>query len=121
MAKTKEQFFTDTCTLVLSKPAKGSGGDKFSATWEHIENDKERFIYVPQNHSRGDTNKQTLILHVQTVEHTEEDAILFELFKKAKGNGDDRYHHFDESVWKGDIYLPKEFRSEGNSVWIVVG
>lgn len=98
------------------------GGDKYAVTWDNINNDRDRFFYIPQNHSRdAGKPKQTIILTVQTTEPSEEDEtpwMSFTLVKQAKGSGDDRYHNEDAEVWKGDIYLPKELRLQ--QVWVKV-
>lgn len=126
MQRTKaSQSFTSTCALSLSQRAKSSGGDKYIATWSSVDNDKDRAIYVPQAYSRftPGTPADTLSILVQTEEPDELDMdmgwIVFTLVKRAKGSGDDRYTAAEEEAWKGDIYLPKEFRGRGQGkVWL---
>lgn len=97
-------------SLSLVKPAKGSGGDKYKVEWEGINNDRERFFYVPQNYSRNeDGPKQHLSMIIQS--ELLEEGIEFKLYKEAKSNGDDRYRCENQEKWKGDIYIPRSLRS----------
>jgi hypothetical protein len=111
---------SDSFTLTLSKPAKSSGGDKYSARWPAC--DRDRSFYIPQHYSRpiAGTSKpsQNLSLQVNTRERSEDGYIRFSLVKHAKGSGDDRYTSGNDDVWKGDIYLPKQFRNDHNAVWV---
>lgn len=112
-----------TFNLSLSKPAKGSGGDKYTTLSPN--DGRERAFYIPQKYSRiqpGNKPETELNILVQSSECesvlTPEDWIRFTLVKQAKGSGDDRYSAGNEDIWKGDIYLPKEVRNKDNIMWL---
>jgi hypothetical protein len=119
------KHFSTTCALSLTQPAKSTGGDKYSATFLFHEGtsdaDKDRAIYVPQEFSRFSPRapEKCLSIALQTQAPVEQNQVgwfKFELVRKAKGSGDDRYSAGD--TWKGDIYLPKEFRADNDTVWL---
>lgn len=130
---TSQQSHTNTsftCSLILSRAAKSSGGDKYSAIFQSCSRaaqDRERFIYVPQQYSRGDHSEPTenLRLEIFLEDPKDESAIPFACLKKAKSQGDDRYSCPTTweagkagNTWSGDIYLPKELRSE--NIWMII-
>jgi len=129
MQRTMQQkHFSTTCALSLTQPAKSSGGDKYSATFLFHEGPTEmdragdRAIYVPQEFSRFSpiAPQKQLSIALQTCQPADDEQsqgwFEFKLVRKAKGSGDDRYTAGD--AWKGDIYLPKEFRSDNDTVWL---
>lgn len=108
----------DVCILTLTSAAKSSGGDKYQATWSSVNDGRDRALYIPQQYSRN-AGKPIAELRI-SISFAEPDPtdgwIEFSMFKAAKGSGDDRYTPSNADSWKGDIYLPKEFRSD--KVWI---
>lgn len=112
--------FSTTCALSLTQPAKSTGGDKYNATFQGISDaHKDRAIYVPQEFSRFARSPEqhlSIALQIQAPDDLHQGWIKFKLVRKASGSGDDRYSAGD--AWKGDIYLPKEFRSDNETVWL---
>ena len=108
-------------TLTLSTPAKKAGGDKYAAVFNTVPAapSRVRYIYVPQAHSRGSGSEPTKVLQTYITNTCQSAAsYTFKLFKQAKGSGDDRYTPTPADMWTGDIYLPSEFRSEGEHVYL---
>lgn len=100
-------------TLNLSQAAKSAGGDKYKIQ----DFNKESFIYVPQSISRA-SGSAALTLLLSFVSEPS-NSIAFELVKQGK-TGDDRYKSVNEAEWKGDIYLPHQYRNESGKVFIVI-
>jgi len=101
--------------ISLVQQAKSSGGDKYIIPLE-----KESFIYVPQNISRTKSVAHSkLALHIRTVQTGEDGEISFTLVKHGK-TGDDRYTSSNELLWKGDIYVSQEFRSESKKIYVSI-
>lgn len=103
-------------TLKLVQQAKGAGGDKYQVS----ASTKESFFYIPQNSSRDTATKMANESLTLTISGTEGE-IGFSLFKQGK-TGDDRYTSEDQSVWKGDIYLPHSYRTVnvGGKLYVTV-
>lgn len=101
-------------TLKLVKTAKGSGGDKYLITFiPCIDDGKERYIYVPQVHSRvNNTAHEQLDVTFSTTGDWE-----FKLFKASQKSGDDTYTCTNKDSEWGKVYLPKKFK-EHDSVWL---
>ena len=96
--------------LKLVQTAKSAGGDKYQVS----PSTKESFFYIPQNISRTDgVARETLTLNIAASEGT----IEFVLVKHGK-SGDDRYTSVDQAAWKGDIYLPHQFRNTNNKIFV---
>jgi hypothetical protein len=105
-----------TITLKLVQPAKGAGGDKYQVS----PSTKESFFYIPQNISRDTATKmasESLTLTISPDSAAGE--IAFSLFKQGK-TGDDRYTSEDQTVWKGDIYLPHSYRNANGKIYVTV-
>lgn len=101
--------------LKLAKSAKGSGGDKYSATFiPSIGDGKERFIYVPQVYSRA--NNKPLSLLEMTLGTSPPGDWEFKLFKASCGNGDNVYTCTTANSEWGKVYLPKHFKDH-ESLW----
>jgi len=101
-----------TISLKLVQPAKSSGGDKYQV----YPSTKESCFYIPQNVSRTNgVATETLTLNICLT--ATEESIPFVLLKQGK-TGDDRYTSEDVSAWKGDMYLPHEFRNANNKIYV---
>ena len=95
--------------LKLVQQAKSAGGDKYQVS----ASTKESFFYIPQNISRTDgVVRETLTLNISS-----EGLIEFVLLKHGK-SGDDRYTSVDQTAWKGDIYLPHQYRNTDNKIFV---
>lgn len=106
-----------TIALSLARPAKKAGGDRYVTTFSNVEDvQRERPIYVPQVYSRGsDEPKDNLSAQITNIRPHSNDWIDLTLVKRAKGSGDDAYH---SATGEWNIYLPKEFRSKDNMVFL---
>ena len=104
-----------TYQISLVQQAKSAGGDKYVIPIE-----KESFIYVPQCISRTQgVARSNLDLHIRNEPTGEDGEIAFTLLKQGK-TGDDRYTSSNELLWKGDIYLPHEFRNDSKKIYVSV-
>ena len=125
---------SERIVLTLNKAAAKTGGDKYLVTGFAVAG-RERFIYVPQSISRaagpGPRQGETgplLKLHghvassAAAASATSGVTVVFKLISLAKGYGDDRYtpQPGQEDIWSGDIYMPKPYRSYGDTIYLTV-
>jgi hypothetical protein len=120
---------SDHIVLTLNKAAAKTGGDKYLVTGFAVAG-RERFIYVPQSISRqaskgnrqGDTGPLLKLQGYLSASDAsaEGTTVAFKLISLAKGSGDDRYTPQSDEVWTGDIYMPKTYRSYGDTIYLTI-
>lgn len=94
--------------LSLFKKALRNGGDAYTVECRSFD-DRQRRIYIPQSISRA-SNNPIEEMEIQVLEKNSDKSLLFELTKKAKGSGDNKYTHIMENGSKWDIYLPFNYQ-----------